>query len=998
MLKIYLSLLLIFICITLYPQSVNYASVNQKIIHLFTTNHLKEAKILVDSALEKLTIDDKNPDSAKFVTLYYASMLYNDLESYDRAEYCIQKLNEHAKYAFPKGSWAFFELLELNRDLMSRLNNYSQVIFFLRKQHDFLKESLQSDEKLSGFQMQNVDRMYKRYRLTVCTYGLGFMYAKSSDYKKAKIYIEEAKLYLDKDYTLKNDPQSFVNNSIWEANFLLIIDELEPAEQIFLNAEEWMKNYYTEDHPLYAQLLVSQAGFYKDINKNSAAIEIYLKAKKILDNTFQKQSGDYCEILKELGKNYLDNGNISKAEGLFMQAFKIVSANPDNYINNFISIKLSLADLYLRKNDIISTELTYASLDSFFNTKANKFFYHYSDFIIHKANFFSKESKYYEADSLYSLFLRKEELKSGNSSSDYGSALLQKAKNFWKWGKVDGAIKTLLQSIAISKKVIERYFAFFSESQKQDYLSSFNQDYNFLYHINSIYKDNNLIKTAFEIQSFLKGLLLKTSVFTNIKRTITPLQEELFKLYVQLKKQIASGYLASSDMNVDLYSLEQKAEQMEKKLSKMSFSALQQQYNVFSSKEVSSDLKKGEAFVDFFHYNFNDSVFYGCFIITRKNPKPFFKILFEEKQILPLLNSVFTNSNLFINSLYNAEKDIPYNTNRTRENKLYTLVWKAIEEKLGGIHTVFISPSGLLNKVSFYALFSKDKYLMDKHSIRIISDLKTALQNANNKTNPATFKAAVYGGIDYDTDSTTLKSISLKYKYSRNNNSLIDRGGNRYIKSWEYLPGTNEEVKSISVFFKNRNVSIYKGKYATEESFKALSNQAPEIIHIATHGFFFSKKNKDEKSENSYSEVFKKNENPLFRSGLIFSGANFSWKNGKSLKGSDDGILTGYEISLLNLSNTKLAILSACETGLGDIENNEGVYGLQRAFKMAGVQNLVMSLWRVPDLETSEFMKLFYKNLFAGHSINDAFYYTQATMKNKYKSEAYKWAAWILVR
>jgi len=108
--------------------------------------------------------------------------------------------------------------------------------------------------------------------------------------------------------------------------------------------------------------------------------------------------------------------------------------------------------------------------------------------------------------------------------------------------------------------------------------------------------------------------------------------------------------------------------------------------------------------------------------------------------------------------------------------------------------------------------------------------------------------------------------------------------------------------------------------------------------------------------------------------------------------------LTSYEVSNLYLPNTKLAVLSACQTALGDIQGNEGVYGLQRAFKMAGVQNLVMSLWKVPDETTAEFMQAFYKNIFNQQFIEDAFYNAQTVMKNKYRDNPFKWAAWILVR
>jgi CHAT domain-containing protein len=144
-------------------------------------------------------------------------------------------------------------------------------------------------------------------------------------------------------------------------------------------------------------------------------------------------------------------------------------------------------------------------------------------------------------------------------------------------------------------------------------------------------------------------------------------------------------------------------------------------------------------------------------------------------------------------------------------------------------------------------------------------------------------------------------------------------------------------------------------------------------------------------------KVFRQSDNPLFRSGLALAGANYAWL-GKPIAGIEDGILTAYEVSNMYLSNTKLVVLSACETALGDIKGSEGVYGLQRAFKIAGVQNLVMSLWKVPDAETAEFMQLFYKNLFAKQTISQAFYNTQLVMKNKYRDDPYKWAAWVLVR
>ena len=120
------------------------------------------------------------------------------------------------------------------------------------------------------------------------------------------------------------------------------------------------------------------------------------------------------------------------------------------------------------------------------------------------------------------------------------------------------------------------------------------------------------------------------------------------------------------------------------------------------------------------------------------------------------------------------------------------------------------------------------------------------------------------------------------------------------------------------------------------------------------------------------------------------------WKGGVAIAGKEDGILTAYEIAQMDLSNTDLVVLSACETGLGDLQGNEGVIGLQRAFKLAGVKQLIVSLWRVPDKETAELMKLFYANWLSGKSTREALRAAQLTIKEKNPSPYY-WAAFVLV-
>ncbi|MBP6185625.1 MAG: CHAT domain-containing protein, partial [Saprospiraceae bacterium] len=177
-----------------------------------------------------------------------------------------------------------------------------------------------------------------------------------------------------------------------------------------------------------------------------------------------------------------------------------------------------------------------------------------------------------------------------------------------------------------------------------------------------------------------------------------------------------------------------------------------------------------------------------------------------------------------------------------------------------------------------------------------------------------------------------------------------------------------------------------------------LNNPSPRVLHIATHGFFFPDPVDKILTSREGEPVFKWSDNPMIRSGLILAGGNYAWQNGKAVSpDKEDGILTAYEISQMNLSNTELVVLSACETGLGDIQGNEGVYGLQRAFKIAGAKYLIMSLWQVPDRETMEFMTTFYKNwLEQKLSIPDAFRKTQREMRDRFFNP-YSWGAFVLV-
>jgi CHAT domain-containing protein len=380
-----------------------------------------------------------------------------------------------------------------------------------------------------------------------------------------------------------------------------------------------------------------------------------------------------------------------------------------------------------------------------------------------------------------------------------------------------------------------------------------------------------------------------------------------------------------------------------------------------------------------------------AYVVTTETEFPEMVYLFEEKELNELLKYRSPNK---IYALRGTEKISTSEPEYSGED-LYSLIIKPLEKHLEGKERIYFSTDGKLHQFSF-AAFSivGGELLCDKYEL---VQLNSTGQLALEERVPGKEPVILVGGIEfeYTINQTATKDSSIQYTYnyledesSKRSRSNYDRGSD-----WNYLPGTKAEVEKLIKIFEENGLSAdtLTGIYATEESIKKLDGNSPSVLHIATHGFFF------EDPETGDKESYSISEDPLMRSGLVLAGGNYAWKNGSNPYEREDGILTAYEISNLNLLKTDLVVLSACETGLGDIEGSEGVYGLQRAFRMAGVEYIIMSLWQVPDDETVEFMETFYTNWLGGQQIREAFNNTQKVMSKKYLEEPEKWAAFVLL-
>ena len=330
-------------------------------------------------------------------------------------------------------------------------------------------------------------------------------------------------------------------------------------------------------------------------------------------------------------------------------------------------------------------------------------------------------------------------------------------------------------------------------------------------------------------------------------------------------------------------------------------------------------------------------------------------------------------------------------------NQLYSHIWEQLEPYMKKGDNVYFAPHGLLHQMNIEVVRdAKGRPVNKKYSMHRVSSTANVINRGPER---GVYEVAtLYGGLNYNTDTTSLITLNRAYTRTITNKSQLLNDDEQTRSGWSYLPGTAKEVKNIENILGNgqiRTVS-YTDIEGTEESFKALSGNSTPIIHIATHGFYLEDKNarKEGMFELAYTDDVQ-TISPLKRSGLMFSGGQHAWLGKEIPAGIEDGVLTAEEIAGMNLTGTDLLVLSACQTGLGEI-NNEGVAGLQRGFKIAGVNTIIMSLWEVSDAATEVLMTNFYTMLIKGKSKREAFNAAVEAVKKEYESPEY-WAAFIML-
>lgn len=398
-------------------------------------------------------------------------------------------------------------------------------------------------------------------------------------------------------------------------------------------------------------------------------------------------------------------------------------------------------------------------------------------------------------------------------------------------------------------------------------------------------------------------------------------------------------------------------------------------------KRLSLQLKPGQLYMEIIRYTSwlsDSSAKYGAYLISADGKLRIIS-MFREDSLTKLLrdpsSSPQTSSlNDGVNRGAKVGKTKPGKKFQNGDkDKLGQLILAPIWKYIVTSKEILVVPDGLLNRISLAALQWQNKYLLQYMQLRQLSG--SYMLSATKVPLPIKAKVLLSGGLDYSTTPGYY-----------NSNRLFTPE-----LSWQYLPGTKEEIQMIQPLFKNagHTVTVSVGNSFPDSLRQELEGY--QFIHLATHGFYFDTTLASKYYSGRWSSEAVRYE-PLYRCGIALSSANNPDSAGSP---ETDGYLLGFEIANTDLRKSYLVSLSACETGLGDVRNNLGVDGLARALKLGGARHLLISLWKVPDQPTAVFMQLFYKELFAGKTPAAALQSTQLTMSKSYK--ATDWAAFILV-
>lgn len=700
----------------------------------------------------------------------------------------------------------------------------------------------------------------------------------------------------------------------------------------------------------------------------------------------RQQHKETALLLNQIGRTYLYADSLTQAGTYFENALEAINkAFPEqkSLYRALIIDGLAQVNDYLDESEIA---------DSLYQLEQEKIValmginnIHYSTALNNHAMLKEYLSENEAAVGLYRRSLEIIEPVLGKQHPAYLTTLYNMARLFVFMEQVDSAAYYYQRANSLQLDLLHLYFSSFDEQTRLEYRYQAMGNFDLFFNFACFEEQANLEAEIQAIHLATKNLVLDYAVQTRTEASEDTDAQHLRKRWLANRDLLAKAFQMTPEerqrYHLDVDSLQRQANELEKQLVR-EMPGHREHLVEWEAKDLMQALDPGEAAIDFFTFGYNDgydyavdSLFYFALVSRAGFSKPELVYLTDNKA----LEAIF-------------EQGTHYTTNAYVGNALYQLVWEPLAPLLQDISHIHLSPDGLLHQLSFEGLMSDlsgKNILGDQHQFSYYSNLRDLIQAE--ETEFSNRSALLIGAPNFDLDSTALVQQQLKVQ------SDTTTPNNTSVGPFSDLAGTAREINGLAGLLRKKRytVQVWAGSGALENRLYDLpdAGSSPGILHLSTHGYFLSE---DFQSADTSTLAYRygTSDNPMLRSGLAFAGANYSWRGGRLPISLEDGILTAEEVANLDLGQTSLVVLSACETGLGKVTDGEGVFGLQRAFKLAGAQQLLISLWKVPDEQTAELMTYFYRYLLRTQDSQLALQKAQQKMKKQY--DPFYWAGFVL--
>ncbi|MFH2044776.1 MAG: tetratricopeptide repeat protein [Pseudomonadota bacterium] len=816
---------------------------------------------------------------------------------------------------------------------------------------------------------------------------LGFISQFMGDNLKAESHLQKAIKIAEMNFD--NNPENFANSLSNLALMYADSGEYKKAEPLYLRALDILEKTHGPEHSSVAPILHNLATLYSYLNNLEKAEALYQRALAIWEKTVGPEHLNTASSLNRLAMLYEEAGAYEKAESLYSRALKIqekilVPNHPDvlRTLNN-------LATIYSFSKDLTKAEQLHKRVLKIKKDTTGTETETYANSLINLATLYKAQRNYAKAEPLYNqaIEIYKKTLGSEHPKVAIGLGLLSVL--YEAMGDFEKAYDFITRTLEIEDMLLDQVMGFTSEDQKLKFVSTNNWSlYDFLNLVNQHLRQNpGKRKNALNVWLKRKGSILEVqkryqeAIFSGGNPESAKLFEELSAVrsslskltFAQPGKEDEKSYKQKKD------DLKNKKDRLEASLSRLSQPfAMNQKIAKADCEKIAKMLIPQTALVEFARMegikseNKDKLIFSARYISFVLHSGDGNRISMVDLGDAAIIDKMVTQYKKEIYASGTEKSDAVTETSR----KLYDLVFRPLLKHLGTVKEIFISPDGNLNLMPFEVLQGPDgRFLIEDYTFNYLAAGRDIIGFGKNPVNSG--KYLLMGDPDFNLGPGEKMAFLKRSNIKNDMGTLVaTRSTNLNEVSFEPLHYAKEELNAIGGIMGQEKSEIYTGEKALEEIL--MNKPGPEILHLATHGFFLNKYNlpssgrgwqtadlpdKDKNPSGRTDRVINV-ENPLLRSGILLAGAKRSLMSGDM--GNNDGILTAEKILGLNLHGTNMVVLSACDTGLGEVESGEGVFGLRRAFTQAGAKSLVMSLWKVPDMETKELMVQFYRNIKSG--------------------------------